>query len=145
MTTDAKALAKAQHILTLRDENVPGCCVSDAAPVAEAYLASEAARKEADGVLTMLLLCGEREVRAAEDAGGTPAQCLRALIDGLIEQRQRAEKAEAEVARLRTAAENLRAAQRAYMADRGNERLGKAVGIAAIALDEALASLGVME
>lgn len=36
------------------------------------------------------------------------------------------------------AGENLRAAQRAYMAERGNEELGKAVGLAATALDAAL-------
>jgi len=37
------------------------------------------------------------------------------------------------------AAKALRAAQRAYMADRGNEALGKAVGAAAAVLDEAIA------
>lgn len=38
-------------------------------------------------------------------------------------------------------AEALRAAQRLYMADRGNEELGKAVGKAAAEVDEALAAL----
>ena len=46
----------------------------------------------------------------------------------------------AEVAALRGAAQALRAAQRAYMADRGNEMLGKAVGIAAADMDRALAA-----
>jgi hypothetical protein len=40
---------------------------------------------------------------------------------------------------LLAAAVDLRAAQRAYMADRGNETLGKAVGAAAVALDAAIA------
>ncbi len=39
---------------------------------------------------------------------------------------------------LRTAAVNLRSAQQAYLADRGNETLGAAVGAAAAKLDEAL-------
>jgi hypothetical protein len=39
-------------------------------------------------------------------------------------------------------ADALRAAQRAYMADRGNEALGKAVGAAAAAYDAARAEVG---
>lgn len=45
----------------------------------------------------MILLCGEPELDGLND----PAARLRALIDGLITQRNRADAAEAEIARLR--------------------------------------------
>jgi hypothetical protein len=38
--------------------------------------------------------------------------------------------------RLRTAAGDLRSAQRAYMADRGNDELGRQVGVCAMKLDD---------
>lgn len=56
-------------------------------------------------------------------------------VQGLLESNNR------EVERRRSiegAARNLRAAQTAYMADRGNDELGKAVGAAAVELDHVL-------
>lgn len=43
-----------------------------------------------------------------------------------------------QLGKVKRRAENLREAQKAYMTDRGNEQLGKAVGEAASRLDEAL-------
>lgn len=51
----------------------------------------------------MLLLCGEPEV----DHSIAPAAQLRALIDGLITQRARAEAAEATIERLRATLEQI--------------------------------------
>jgi hypothetical protein len=56
-------------------------------------------------------------------------------ITELLEANNREVFARREIA---TAARNLRAAQRAYLADRGNEELGKAVGTAAAELDRVL-------
>jgi hypothetical protein len=46
---------------------------------------------------------------------------------------------------LLTRCQELRAAQVAYMADRGNETLGAAVGAAGVALDEAIAAVQLAE
>ncbi|MBX3533366.1 MAG: hypothetical protein KF826_03370 [Xanthobacteraceae bacterium] len=51
----------------------------------------------AEALNNMLLLCGEPELDDLTD----PASRLRALIDGLITQRNRADAAEAEIARLK--------------------------------------------
>jgi len=56
---------------------------------------AEVERVEARDVLNMLMLCGERELDGLRDAPAS--ERLRALIDGLIE--QRAKRREAEVAR----------------------------------------------
>lgn len=112
MTDDPKALAKARHILTLRDENVPGCCVSDAAPVADAYLASEAARKEAELRVRELPRLHEAIAHGDDEHKRWLKDALTAwaidqpvpLPTGL-DNKERADKAEAEVARLREALE----------------------------------------
>lgn len=51
----------------------------------------------AEALGNMILLCGEPELDGLTD----PASRLRALIDGLITQRSRADAAEAEIARLK--------------------------------------------
>lgn len=74
--------------------------------------------------------------------------CIKALADAILEEEARATPAPSpnmrgdlgitEIATLRRAvglADAIRAAQRAYMADRGNERLGRAVGEACEAYD----------
>ena len=107
MTTDPKELAKARHILTLRDENVPGCCVSDAAPVAEAYLASEVARKgleltnEANiGLVAVWTKRSEKAEAAREEFEKRADKSVWVMASRAADLRTRAEKAEAAVARL---------------------------------------------
>lgn len=67
-------------------------------------------------------------------------------LPSLLSRLKAAEDALREVTRerdaLKEAAQNLRAAQRAYMEDRGNDTLGRIVAVAARHMDAALASAG---
>ena len=67
------------------------------------------------------------------------------IIQHIIQLQERAEKAEAEAARLREAAIKLREAQKAYISSgpkgERDESKGRAVGVAAAELDAALNSM----
>lgn len=79
-----------------------------------------------------------RELEEATKTRETLSQMHLQMCDLATERFSALSTVEAERDRLRKAATNLRAAQRAYMANRGNDELGRAVAAAAQAMDDTL-------